>query len=167
MSPALSGGFSTTAPPRKPCVYYTIYSQELDLLQTLVSGGFLGPILHRHWGALFFFFCIFLFLYVKCMLHNGRLFFLFTTLFLMPRKCLAHESFRLVAQLCLTLCNPMDCRLQGSSIHGIFQARVLEWVAMSFSRGSSRPRDLTRVSHVIGRHFTVWATRVLNKYYLN
>ena len=52
------------------------------------------------------------------MLHNGRLFFLFTTLFLMPRKCLAHESFGLVAQLCLTLCNPMDCRLPGSSIMG-------------------------------------------------
>ena len=89
------------------------------------------------------------------MLHNGRLFFLFTILFLMPRKCLAHESFGLVAQLCLTLCNPMDCRLPGSSIHGIFQARVLEWGAMSFSRGSSRPRDLTWVSHIIGRHFTV------------
>ena len=42
-----------------------------------------------------------------------------------------------VAQLCPTLCNPMDCSLQGSSVHGIFQARVLEWVAISFSRGSS------------------------------
>ena len=42
-----------------------------------------------------------------------------------------------VTQLCLTLCNPVDCSLPGSSIHGIFQARVLEWVAISFSRGSS------------------------------
>ena len=43
-----------------------------------------------------------------------------------------------VAQSCLTLCNPMDCRLPGSSIHGIFQSRILEWVAISFSRGSSQ-----------------------------
>ena len=45
-----------------------------------------------------------------------------------------------VAQLCLTLCDPMDCSLPGSSVHGIFQARVLEWAAISFSRGSSQPR---------------------------
>ena len=65
----------------------------------------------------------------------------------------------LVTQSCPTLCDPMDCSLPGSSVHGIFQARILEWVAISFSRGSSRPRDRTRVSHVAGRHFTVWATR--------
>ena len=47
----------------------------------------------------------------------------------------------LVTQLCLTLCNPMDCSPPGSSVHGILQARILEWVAISFSRGSSRPRD--------------------------
>ena len=46
-----------------------------------------------------------------------------------------------VAQLCLTLCNPMDCSLPGSSVHGIFQAIVLEWIATSFSRGSSQHRD--------------------------
>ena len=46
-----------------------------------------------------------------------------------------------VAQSCLTLSDPMDCSLQGSSIHGIFQARVLEWIAISFSRESSRLRD--------------------------
>ena len=51
-----------------------------------------------------------------------------------------------VTQLCQILCNPMDCSLPGSFIHGIFQARILEWVAISFSRGSSRPRDRTRVS---------------------
>ena len=65
-----------------------------------------------------------------------------------------------VAQLCPTLCDPMDCGLPGSSFHGIFQARILEWVAISFSRGSSRPRDWTRVSHIIvSRRFTIWATR--------
>ena len=51
------------------------------------------------------------------------------------------ESESEVAQLCPTLCGPMDCSLPGSSIHGIFQARVLEWVAISFSGGSSQPRD--------------------------
>ena len=50
-----------------------------------------------------------------------------------------------VAQSCLTLCDPMDCILPGFSIHGIFQARVLEWVAVSLSRGSSRSRDWTQV----------------------
>ena len=46
-----------------------------------------------------------------------------------------------VAQSCLTLCDPMDCSPPGFSVHGILQARILEWVAISFSRGSSRPRD--------------------------
>ena len=64
-----------------------------------------------------------------------------------------------VIQLCLTLCDPMDCSLPGSSVHGIFQARILEWGAISFSGGSSLPRDWTRVSHIVGRCFTVWATR--------
>ena len=64
-----------------------------------------------------------------------------------------------IAQSCPALCDPMDCSLPGSSIHGIFQARILEWVAISFSRGSSRPRDQTWVSHIVGRRFTLWATR--------
>ena len=50
-----------------------------------------------------------------------------------------------VTQLCLTLCDPVDCSPPGSSVHGILQARILEWVAISFSRGSSRPRDQTCV----------------------
>ena len=52
-----------------------------------------------------------------------------------------------------TLCDPMDCSLSGVSVHGIFQARVLEWIAISFSRGSSRPRNRTWVSHITGRRF--------------
>ena len=64
-----------------------------------------------------------------------------------------------VAQSCPTLCNPMDCSLSGSSVHRIFQARILEWVAISFSRRSSQPRDWTQVSCIVGRCFTVWATR--------
>ena len=56
-------------------------------------------------------------------------------------------------QSCPTLCDPMDCSLPGSSVHGILQARILEWAAISFSRGSSQPRDWTCISYVscIGR----------------
>ena len=64
-----------------------------------------------------------------------------------------------VTQSCLTLCDPVDCSLPGLSVHGIFQARVPEWVAISFSRGYSWPRDWTQVSHIAGRLFTLWATR--------
>ena len=64
-----------------------------------------------------------------------------------------------VTQSCPTLCDPMDCSLAGSSLHGIFQVRILEWVAISFSRGSFQPRDRTQVSRIEGRLFTVWATR--------
>ena len=60
-----------------------------------------------------------------------------------------------VAQSCLTLCDPVDCSPPDSSIHGIFQARILEWVAISFSRGSSRPRDQTQVSRIAGRRFNL------------
>ena len=58
-----------------------------------------------------------------------------------------------VAQSCPTLCDPMDHSLPGSSVHGIFQARILEWVAISFSRGSSQSRDRTQVSRIVGRCF--------------
>ena len=64
-----------------------------------------------------------------------------------------------VAQLCLTLCDPVDCSPPGSSVHGILQARIVERVAISFSRGSSRPRDQTQVSRIAGRCFNLWATR--------
>ena len=64
-----------------------------------------------------------------------------------------------VAQSCLTLCDPVDCSLTGSSIQRILQARILEWVAISFSRGSSWPRDQTQVSCIAGRRFTLWASR--------
>ena len=60
----------------------------------------------------------------------------------------------LAAQSCPTLCDPLDCSLPGSSVHGILQARILEWVAMPSSRGSSQPRDQTEVSS------TLWADSV-------
>ena len=69
------------------------------------------------------------------------------------------ESESEVTQSCPTLCDPMDYSLPGSSIHGILQARVLEWVAFSFSRRSSRPRDWSWISHIVGRCFDIWATR--------
>ena len=54
-----------------------------------------------------------------------------------------------------TLCNPRDCSPPGSSVHGIFQARILEWVTISYSRGSAQPRDQTQVSCVAGGFFTI------------
>ena len=60
----------------------------------------------------------------------------------------------LVAQSCPTLCDPMDCSPPGSSVHEIFQARILEWVAISFSRGSFPPRDRTHISQIADRFFT-------------
>ena len=64
----------------------------------------------------------------------------------------------LVAQSCPILCDPMDCIPLGSSVCGIFQARILEWVAISFSRGTSWPRARTGVSCIAGRFFTDWTT---------
>ena len=64
----------------------------------------------------------------------------------------------LVAQSCLTPCDPTDCSPLGSSVHRILQARILEWVAVSYSSGSSWPRDRTRVSRIAFGFFTIWAT---------
>ena len=64
----------------------------------------------------------------------------------------------LVAQSCQTLCNPMDCS-PPDSVHEILQARVLEWVTILFSRGSSWPGDRTKLSLIWGKFFTIWATR--------
>ena len=64
----------------------------------------------------------------------------------------------LVTQLCLTLFDHMACSPPGSSVHGILQARILEWVAIPFSRESSQPKDQTWVSRMEGRFFTIWAT---------
>ena len=69
------------------------------------------------------------------------------------------ESMCLVAQSCLTLCDPMDCSPPGSSVHEDVQARILKWVAMPSSRGSSRPTDRTQVSCIAGGFFTIRATR--------
>jgi len=69
-----------------------------------------------------------------------------------------------VAQSCPILCDPMDCRPPGSTILGILQARILQWVAISFSRGSSQPRDQTYIS-CIGRqivyHYATWEASLM------
>ena len=65
----------------------------------------------------------------------------------------------LVPQLCPILCDPMDCSPPGSSVHGILQARILEWVAIPFFRVYFWPRGWTQVSCIAGRFFTIWDTR--------
>ena len=84
---------------------------------------------------------------------------------------ISHSVKVLVAQSCLTLCEPMDYSLPGSSVHGVFQTRTLEWVVIPFSRGSSWPRDWIWVSHIGCRFFTFWTTReahtTINKKVLN
>ena len=96
------------------------------------------------------------------------------------KSCLCHFlCCYLVAKSCLTLCKPMECSLPGSSVHGILQARILEWVAISSSRGSFQLRDQTRIS-CIGRQilyhwvtqeagflrYLFWKTRIINYTYL-
>ena len=79
----------------------------------------------------------------------------------LPHPCFL-SCCHLVVKSCLVFCNPMDCSRPGSFIHGIFQARILEWVATSSSRGSSRPRDQTHISCVpcIGRQILYhWTPR--------
>ena len=77
--------------------------------------------------------------------------------------CRIHPSFyqvkMKVAHSCPILCDPTNCSPSGSSVHRILQARLLEWIVMPFSRGSSWPREWTWVSCIAGRFFTVWATR--------
>ena len=77
-----------------------------------------------------------------------------------PTCSILHESESEVAQSCLTLCDPMDSSLhQAPPSMGFSRQEVLEWVAISFSRESSQPRDRTQVSHIVDRRFTIRATR--------
>ena len=74
-------------------------------------------------------------------------------------QCMKGKSESEVAQLCPTLCDPMDCSPLGSSVHGILQARTLEWVALPFSRDSCWPRYWTGASCVADGFYTDWVTR--------
>ena len=94
--------------------------------------------------------------------NQGRNYFLiFVRWWMLTRTTVVIISWSevLVAQSYPTLCDPMDCSPPGSYVHGIFQARILEWVAISFSKGSSKTRDRTQVFCTAGRFFTNWATR--------
>ena len=73
--------------------------------------------------------------------------------------CIQVKKESEISQSYPTLCDPMGFSLPGSSVPGIFQARVLEWVAISFSRESSQPRDQIQASCIADRHFNIWATR--------
>ena len=97
--------------------------------------------------------CLFLFWVCQFLLH---------IYFRINHMCITHLCVCvcvLVNQLCLTLCNYMNCSSLGFSVHEVLQARILEWVAIPFSRGSSWLRDQTMVSCIVGRFFTIWATR--------
>ena len=89
-----------------------------------------------------------------------------STMIVQRKQALREVCKCMLSQSCWTLCDPMDCSPPGSSVHGILQARILEWVAMPFSRGSSQPTDWTHVFHVscIGRWVLYhWATREVHK----
>ena len=83
--------------------------------------------------------------------YSDLMFIIFMHIFIIPLYMWNEVK---VAQSCLTVCDPMDY-----IVHGILQARILEWVAIPFSRGSSQPRDRTQVSCIAGGFFTSWATR--------
>ena len=87
--------------------------------------------------------------------HNSNI----LKFFQLPRCLNSIESESEVTQPCPTLFDSVDCSLLGFSVHGIFQARVAEWVAISFFRGPSWPRDRTQVSHIADRRFILWTTR--------
>ena len=87
----------------------------------------------------------------------GSFLFFESTVHLRLCKMVYNESVS--RSVCPTLCDPVDCRPPGSSVHGFLQARILEWVDIPFSRGSSQPRDWTQVSCIAGGFLTIRATR--------
>ena len=96
------------------------------------------------------------------LLHCRQILYLWAT----GEPVLPHRKKKVKVNSFPTLCDHMDYSLPGSFIHGIFQARVLEWIAISFSRGSSQLRDRTRDPHIAGRCFTIWATREALYYHI-
>ena len=97
-------------------------------------------------------------LWVKCILLKPFNLSQFVIKYRNPVQCI-YNIVCLVAQLCLTLCKTMDYSLTGCSVLGVLQARILEWVAIPFSRKSSWLRDRTWVFCIAGRFFTSWATK--------
>ena len=129
---------------------FTVWERQKD--------GFMG----KSWALLCYFLAVWL--CANCLLSLDLSFHLYKMRVMLTSEGRVKETCFLskvseVAQSCPTLCDPVDCSLPGSSVHGILQARVLEWAAISFSRGSSQPRDRTQVSRIAGRRFNLWATR--------
>ena len=115
-------------------------------------------LLEPEWGALWFcwrytYFWSYLSVFIFAFLP-------FSDLVLNASEPLLFTKWKWKCQSCLTLCDPMDY-----TVYGILQARILEWVAFPFSRGSSQPRDWTQVSCIAGGVFTSWATREAQEYW--
>ena len=129
--------------------YSGLISFRIDWLDLLVVQGTLKSLLQHHSSKASILWCLAFFIVQLShpYMTTGK------------TIALTEVKWSEVAQSCPTLYDPMDCTLLCSSVQGIFQARVLEWVAISSSRGSSWPRDWTQVSHTAGRRFTIWATR--------
>ena len=102
------------------------------------------------------FFCFTYRVIITVFLNSIYVIFLKTT---NPENISAVRKKVFTLNLVILSCDPMDCSLAGSSVHGFLQARILEWVTIPFSRESFWPRAQTRVSHIAGRFFTIWATR--------
>ena len=102
---------------------------------------------------------IYSFLFARISEPQQRVYYPIRWVFLNFRAYTRAESESEVAQSCPTLCDPVDSSLPGFSVHGILQARILEWVTISFSRGSSPLTDQTRVSCIGGRYFNLWPTK--------
>ena len=159
ISPALTGRFFTTGATWEQAVVRPKVSQNGLVVMELWNSRASYPD-SDHFSLSFF-----------CYQARPLLLHLFSKYYWMP---ITHQALfwvlgmfeweSEVAQLCPTLCDPMDCSLSGSSVHRIFQAIVLEWVAISFYRGSSWPRDWTQISLIVDRRFTVRAIREVLRY---
>ena len=136
------------------------------------------PHLSQNWNSchLLFFFFFFLCLSRYLMLFpemEASMILVYSEDYKTQGKCYNDEILSLVSctsawslQLSLMFCNHMDCSRPDSSVHGILQARILEWVAIPFSRISSQPRDWAWVSCIAGGFLTIWATREAHHSYL-
>ena len=160
MSPALAGVFLSTSPPGKSSAIISFLLHfSCDSIRYIVS--FYG--VHSSHCFLYSFHSLFVPLIGYFQLIFLPTYWFFFSLFLGHLCCWISVLNSSVYSLycvhakshpsCVILCDPMDCSPPGSSVHGIHQARILEWVAMYSSRGSSRPRDRTWVSYIscIGR----------------
>ena len=119
--------------------YSELISFRMDWLDLLAGQGTLKSLLQHHSSKASILWCSAF----------------FTVQLSHPYMTLKERKESEVTQSCPIICNPVDCSPPGSSVHGFLQARLLEWVAISFSRGSSRPRGQTQVSCIAGRRFNL------------